>query len=147
MTTKDLLKAIRLIIREEVRDSIKLELREVKKELREAQSKLAKPVASPTARRKPARSNTNRYGKSPVASLLQEVEHSMRSDGDNDYLSMSPEALMGIPTEGAPAMPNMPPSEPYEAPVEDFDYGDPANAFVKDYSAVLDAADRHDRGE
>ena len=133
MNAKELLRAIRLVIKEEVRKTIQSELREFKQDLREQQNRHPAPRG---VIRKPIVKSQKNWGSGAMAKLLAEADEAMRNGGDSiqpDLTSMYEEPQPQQLNEGEMM------EQDYDIPEyqPSFHSSEPGSEFLKDYSGVL----------
>ena len=155
MKASEFVNLMRKVIRDEVRTIVREELKTIKPLLKEtAQQGLntsfkqglpakTPKVAAPT--RKPSIKPPTFEG--PLASLLNETYESMLNEGhqeEEEWPDMNGGALTADHAQvGVQSMSSLSAMMDDDAPLPDASgYGDPTRAFMKDYSAVLKAADR-----
>jgi len=158
MKASDFVNLMRKVIREEVRSIVREELKTIKPLLKEttqqglnASLKQGLPaktpkVAAPT--RKPAITPPTFEG--PLAGLLNETYESMINEPmhDDEWPDMNGGALTADHAQmGIQSMSSLSAMMDDDSPLPDGGgYSDPTRAFMKDYSAVLKAADAHRMG-
>ncbi len=158
MKASDFVNLMRKVIREEVRSIVREELKTIKPLLKEtAQQGLnaslrqglpakTPKVAAPT--RKPSITPPTFEG--PLAGLLNETYQSMiaQPQEEEEWPDMNGGALTADHAQGGiQSMASLSALMDDDAPLpEAGGYSDPTRAFMKDYSAVLKAADQHSMG-
>jgi len=160
MKASDFVNLMRKVIREEVRSIVREELKTIKPLLKEtAQQGLnaslrqglpakTPKVAAPT--RKPA--ITPPIFEGPLAGLLNETYESMLNEGiqeEEEWPDMNGGALTADHAQmGIQSMSSLSAMMDDDSPLPEMGgYSDPTRAFMKDYSAVLKAADQHSMGK
>lgn len=154
MKASDFVNLMRKVIREEVRSIVREELKTIKPLLKETTQqgfKTGLPAATPKAAlpaRKPAITPPTFEG--PLAGLLNETYESMISEPmeDDEWPDMNGGALTADHAQvGVQSMSSLTAMMDDDSPLPDGGgYSDPTRAFMKDYSAVLKAADQHRMG-
>lgn len=159
MKASDFVNLMRKVIREEVRSIVREELRTIKPLLKETaqqgglnashrQGLPAKTPKVPAPTRKPA--ITPPIFEGPLAGLLNETYESMiaQPQEEEEWPDMNGGALTADHAQmGVQSMSSLSAMMDDDAPLpEAGGYSDPTRAFMKDYSAVLKAADQHSMG-
>jgi hypothetical protein len=154
MKASDFVNLMRKVIREEVRSIVREELKTIKPLLKETTQqgfKAGLPAATPkaaTPARKPAITPPTFEG--PLAGLLNETYESMINEPmeDDEWPDMNGGALTADHAQvGVQSMSSLSAMMDDDSPLPDGGgYSDPTRAFMKDYSAVLKAADQHRMG-
>ena len=154
MKASDFVNLMRKVIREEVRSIVREELKTIKPLLKETTQqgfKAGLPAAAPkaaTPTRKPAITPPTFEG--PLAGLLNETYESMINEPmqDDEWPDMNGGALTADHAQmGVQSMSSLSAMMDDDSPLPDMGgYKDPTRAFMKDYSAVLKAADGHRMG-
>jgi len=154
MKASDFVNLMRKVIREEVRSIVREELKTIKPLLKETTQqglKVGLPAKAPKATaptRKPAITPPTFEG--PLAGLLNETYESMINEGhqEEEWPDMNGGALTADHAEmGIQSMSSLSAMMDDDSPLpEAGGYSDPTRAFMKDYSAVLKAADQHSMG-
>jgi hypothetical protein len=132
MKGSDFIKVLRKVIREEVRTVVKEELKAIKPIIAERQ---VTPVQPRREQPKPKREYPLVALNGPLASILKETADSMYNNQE-EWPDMNDGPLT---TEHAQAR------SPRQSMVS-MDPSDPTTAFIKDYSAVMKAADAIQQG-
>jgi hypothetical protein len=152
MKAADFVNLMRKVIREEVRSIVREELKSIKPLLKETKSTTMQPASIPQVKQKPIQKRTTPMVSfdGPLGALLNETAASMMNEShqEEEWPDMNGEALTANHAEaGVQSMASLSALMSDEAPLpEAGGYSDPTRAFMKDYSAVLKAADAHSMG-
>jgi hypothetical protein len=155
MKATDLVKLMRKVVREEVRSVVQQELTEILREgLQSTIAEIKQPKRQARAVTQPAPPPPKRTAPivtfdGPMGDLLNETAMGMMSSGyqeEEEWPDMNggPMTAAHVPqTDPGSLMAMMNDEAPLPA---SSGYGDPTMNFVKDYSAVMKAADAHANG-
>lgn len=152
MKASDFVNLMRKVIREEVRSIVREELRTIKPLLKETKSTTMQPASIPQVKQKPIQKRTTPIVSfdGPLGDLLNETATSMMNESyqEEEWPDMNGGALTADHAQmGVQSMASLSALMDDDAPLpEAGGYSDPTRAFMKDYSAVLKAADQHSMG-
>lgn len=152
MKASDFVNLMRKVIREEVRSIVREELKTIKPLLKETKSTTMQPASIPQVKQKPIQKRTTPIVSfdGPLGDLLNETAASMMNESyqEEEWPDMNGGALTADHAQmGVQSMASLSALMDDDAPLpEAGGYSDPTRAFMKDYSAVLKAADQHSMG-
>tara|TARA_R110000868_G_scaffold28036_4_gene105532 strand:+ start:16407 stop:16868 length:462 start_codon:yes stop_codon:yes gene_type:complete len=152
MKASDFVNLMRKVIREEVRSIVREELKTIKPLLKETKSTTMQPASIPQVKQKPIQKRTTPIVSfdGPLGDLLNETATSMMNESyrEEEWPDMNGGALTADHAQmGVQSMASLSALMDDDAPLpEAGGYSDPTRAFMKDYSAVLKAADQHSMG-
>ena len=152
MKASDFVNLMRKVIREEVRSIVREELKTIKPLLKETKSTTMQPASIPQVKQKPIQKRTTPIVSfdGPLGDLLNETATSMMNESyqEEEWPDMNGGALTADHAQGGvQSMASLSALMDDDAPLpEAGGYSDPTRAFMKDYSAVLKAADQHSMG-
>ena len=152
MKASDFVNLMRKVIREEVRSIVREELKTIKPLLKETKSTTMQPASIPQVKQKPIQKRTTPIVSfdGPLGDLLNETATSMMNESyqEEEWPDMNGGALTADHAQmGVQSMTSLSALMDDDAPLpEAGGYSDPTRAFMKDYSAVLKAADQHSMG-
>jgi hypothetical protein len=151
MKASDFVNLMRKVIREEVRAIVREELKTIKPLLKETKSTTMQPASIPQVKQKPIQKRTTPIVSfdGPLGDLLNETATSMMNESyEEEWPDMNGGALTADHAQmGVQSMSSLSALMDDDAPLPEVSgYSDPTRAFMKDYSAVLKAADAHSMG-
>ena len=152
MKASDFVNLMRKVIREEVRSIVREELKTIKPLLKETKSTTMQPASIPQVKQKPIQKRTTPIVSfdGPLGDLLNETATSMMNESyqEEEWPDLNGGALTADHAQmGVQSMASLSALMDDDAPLpEAGGYSDPTRAFMKDYSAVLKAADQHSMG-
>lgn len=145
MKLSDFAKVLRQIIREEVKAVVKEELQPIKKLLKEEKlSNIKKPTQPLPTQRPVRRSSPTVSFDGPLGNLLNETARSMMTSHDEwEDINNGPFNSGDAMNFGATSLMSAINDSVDEDLPSTNTFNDPTRMFVKDYSAVMKAADAH----